>query len=71
MRNSKLLTVFSLGTLTLSVPEFVNLDYDLENRLISLTVEDSNVKQQKEIWGTFSCLAQCVNDCVSCRKGGC
>lgn len=35
------------------MPEFVNLEHDLENRRISMTVEDSNVKQQKEMWGAF------------------
>lgn len=34
------------------MPEFVNLEQDMENRRLSLTVQDANVKQQKEMWGT-------------------
>ncbi|KAG6013033.1 hypothetical protein E4U41_005171, partial [Claviceps citrina] len=38
--------------LDLDVPEFVKLQQDLENRTVLLSVEDANVKEQKEMWGT-------------------
>ncbi|GAB0137313.1 hypothetical protein EsDP_00005585 [Epichloe bromicola] len=41
-----------LGKLELDVPEFVSLQQDLENKTVSLRVEDANVKQQNEMWGT-------------------
>lgn len=40
------------GTLELDVPEFVGLTQDLEDRTALLSVEDANVKHQKEMWGT-------------------
>ncbi|PNY27619.1 Ribosomal protein L6 [Tolypocladium capitatum] len=41
-----------LGTLELDVPEFVGLSQDLEDGTALLSVEDANVKDQKEMWGT-------------------
>ncbi|KAK2603509.1 54S ribosomal protein L6 mitochondrial [Conoideocrella luteorostrata] len=41
-----------LGTLELDVPEFVSLQQDLENSTALLSVEDANIKQQNEMWGT-------------------
>ncbi|KAF4455974.1 Tubulin beta chain [Fusarium albosuccineum] len=41
-----------LGELNLEVPEFVVVDQDAENRMVTLSVQDSDVKQQKEMWGT-------------------
>ncbi|KND88160.1 Tubulin beta chain [Tolypocladium ophioglossoides CBS 100239] len=40
------------GTLELDVPEFVGLNQDLEDGTALLSVEDANVKHQKEMWGT-------------------
>lgn len=34
------------------MPAFVNLAEDVENRRLSLTVADSDIKEQKEMWGT-------------------
>lgn len=44
---------FDIGSLSLEVPEFVKLEQDLVNKTALLTVEDANVKQQKEMWGAF------------------
>lgn len=41
------------GTLKLDVPEFVRLDHDTENNMVSLNVDDANIKKQKEMWGTL------------------
>ncbi|KAL6866650.1 ribosomal protein L6 [Trichoderma novae-zelandiae] len=41
-----------LGTLTLDVPEFVDLEQSAEDRTAMLSVRDPNVKEQKEMWGT-------------------
>ncbi|KYK55075.1 60S ribosomal protein L6 [Drechmeria coniospora] len=41
-----------LGSLQLDVPEFVGLKQDLEDRTALLSVEDANIKEQKEMWGT-------------------
>lgn len=41
-----------LGSLDLEVPEFVEVKHDEDNRMAILTVQDSDVKQQKEMWGT-------------------
>ncbi|KAM5348712.1 hypothetical protein ACJ41O_008536 [Fusarium nematophilum] len=41
-----------LGELSLEVPEFVEVAPDAENRIVSLTVKDSDKKEQKEMWGT-------------------
>jgi hypothetical protein len=45
-----------IGTLELDVPEFVSLQQDLENGTALLSVEDANVRQQKEMWGMFLIL---------------
>lgn len=40
-----------LGTLNLEVPEYVHLEHDQENSMVSLKVEDANIVQQKQMWG--------------------
>lgn len=39
------------GSLDLNVPPFVKMDYDTEARRLVLSIEDREVKQQKEMWG--------------------
>ncbi|KAH0491602.1 hypothetical protein TgHK011_003027 [Trichoderma gracile] len=41
-----------LGTLTLDVPEFVDLAQSAEDKTATLSVRDPNEKEQKEMWGT-------------------
>ncbi|TFB01115.1 54S ribosomal protein L6 [Trichoderma ghanense] len=41
-----------LGTLTLDVPEFVDLVQSAEDKTATLSVRDPNEKEQKEMWGT-------------------
>ncbi|EFQ33508.1 ribosomal protein L6 [Colletotrichum graminicola] len=41
-----------LGKLDLEVPSFLNIDHDVEGKRALLSVEDSNVKEQSEMWGT-------------------
>ncbi|KAK1244638.1 hypothetical protein MKX07_003437 [Trichoderma sp. CBMAI-0711] len=41
-----------LGTLTLDVPEFVDLTQSAEDKTATLSVRDPNEKEQKEMWGT-------------------
>ncbi|KHN99105.1 beta-tubulin [Metarhizium album ARSEF 1941] len=41
-----------LGSLELDVPEFVILQQDPENKTALLSVENADVKHQKEMWGT-------------------
>jgi hypothetical protein len=43
-----------IGSLSLDVPEFVNLKQDLENKTVELSIQDSNAQKQKEMWGTFT-----------------
>lgn len=38
----------------LDVPEFVQVKYDGDARAAILTVQDSEIKQQKEMWGAYS-----------------
>lgn len=35
----------------MDVPNFVQIERDLENSRISLSVDDANIPQQKEMWG--------------------
>jgi hypothetical protein len=42
-----------VGELKLEVPDFVELQQDLENRSVALNVQDTTAKQQKEMWGMF------------------
>ena len=48
-----------VGTLDLEVPEFVTIKQDLENKTVSLGVEDANIARQKEMWGTFNLSGLC------------
>ncbi|KAK3384193.1 ribosomal protein L6, alpha-beta domain-containing protein [Lasiosphaeria ovina] len=41
-----------LGTLDLEIPPFLHIDHDVAARRAVLSVEDRNVKQQREMWGT-------------------
>ncbi|GKT65920.1 54S ribosomal protein L6 [Colletotrichum tofieldiae] len=41
-----------LGKLDLEIPPFLKIDHDVEGKRAVLSVEDSNVKEQSEMWGT-------------------
>lgn len=47
------------GKLDLNVPPFVKMDYESESRRLVLSIEDRNVKQQKEMWGGFTMSPFC------------
>lgn len=47
------LTETATGTLNLDVPAFVRLQQDAQNKTALLSVEDANIRQQREMWGTF------------------
>lgn len=36
------------------IPDFVKVDVDEAERRATLSVEDSSIKHQREMWGTFS-----------------
>ncbi|KAI1077240.1 54S ribosomal protein L6 [Whalleya microplaca] len=41
-----------LGKLDLEVPPYLRLDHDVEARRMVLSIEDNEVRQQREMWGT-------------------
>jgi hypothetical protein len=43
------------GKLALTIPPFVKLEHDTALRKAFVTVEDREIKQQREMWGTASC----------------
>jgi large subunit ribosomal protein L6 len=45
------LTTARLGKLDLEILPFVKLDHDIEQKRLSLSVENSEIKQQREMWG--------------------
>ncbi|TQS36478.1 hypothetical protein Golomagni_03072 [Golovinomyces magnicellulatus] len=40
-----------LGTLSMSIPSFVNINHDRESRKLSISVQDKDSKTQKAMWG--------------------
>ena len=42
------------GKLSLTIPPFVKLEHDTVLRKAFVTVEDKEVKQQREMWGMAS-----------------
>lgn len=40
-----------LGNLKLSIPPFVHLDHDAEGRRVTLSIEDREAKEQRQMWG--------------------
>ncbi|CCU82652.1 50S ribosomal protein L6 [Blumeria hordei DH14] len=42
-----------LGKLALSIPAFVNVDYDESTRKASVSVKNKDIKKQREMWGTI------------------
>lgn len=46
------LTWTTTGKLSLELPPFMNIDYDTESRMVSLSIQDQEIKKQKEMWGT-------------------
>lgn len=46
-----------IGELKLEVPEFVKIEQDVAAQTAKLTVEDDNIKQQKEMWGMLTFLS--------------
>ncbi|CAK7563481.1 MAG: 54S ribosomal protein L6 mitochondrial [Sporothrix epigloea] len=45
-----------LGNLKLSIPPFVHLDHDAEGRRVTLSIEDREAKEQRQMWGTMRAL---------------
>lgn len=43
-----------LGELVLEVPDFIKLEQDATTQTASVSVEDSSVGEQKEMWGMFA-----------------
>lgn len=43
----------------MNVPEFVKIEQDLENRRLALTVANSDITEQKEMWGMFDAMSLC------------
>ncbi|TQV97426.1 hypothetical protein V2A60_006822 [Cordyceps javanica] len=41
-----------LGELSMDVPNFVRMEQNLEDSMVTLAVDDANIAQQKEMWGT-------------------
>ncbi len=39
------------GTQDLTIPPFINIDYDTTAKTATLSIEDKTVKQQREMWG--------------------
>lgn len=37
----------------MDVPEFVDVKFDEENRSAILSVQDTEIKEQKEMWGVY------------------
>ncbi|ERS95987.1 60S ribosomal protein L6 [Sporothrix schenckii 1099-18] len=42
-----------LGQLELTMPPFIQIDHDVEARRITLNIEDRQVTEQKQMWGTM------------------
>jgi large subunit ribosomal protein L6 len=42
------------GKLSMTIPPFVNIQHDVEARKAYVSVEDKEVKKQREMWGMLS-----------------
>lgn len=40
-----------VGKMSMTIPNFINLDYDEANRKAFVSVEDKEIKKQREMWG--------------------
>ncbi|KAH6713793.1 putative mitochondrial 54S ribosomal protein YmL16 [Leptodontidium sp. 2 PMI_412] len=47
-----------LGKMSLTIPNFVNLEHDTATRKAYVTIEDREVKKQREMWGTTRAYLQ-------------
>lgn len=47
-----------LGKMSMTIPQFVNLEHDEAARKAYVTVEDREVKKQREMWGTTRAYLQ-------------
>jgi large subunit ribosomal protein L6 len=47
---------WSLGKMSMTIPPFVKLEYDEAARKAYVSVEDREVKKQREMWGMKSAL---------------
>jgi len=47
-----------LGKMSMTIPAFVNLEHDEATRKAYVTVEDREVKKQREMWGTTRAYLQ-------------
>lgn len=44
--------------MSLTIPNFVNLEHDTATRKAYVTIENSEVKKQREMWGMKSALVE-------------
>jgi large subunit ribosomal protein L6 len=49
--------------LTYHIPPFVQIEHDEVSRKAIVNVEDREIRKQREMWGMFGFLINCVQDC--------
>lgn len=42
---------YGVGKMSMTIPNFINLDHDEANRKALVSVEDKGIKKQREMWG--------------------
>jgi large subunit ribosomal protein L6 len=47
--------------MTMTIPKFVILEHDTASRKAIVSVEDKEVKKQREMWGMFSSKREYLN----------
>ena len=43
---------WGVGKMSMTIPNFINLDHDEANRKAFVSVENKEIKKQREMWGT-------------------
>lgn len=41
----------AIGSMSMTIPPFINLEHDLATRKAFVTVNDREIKKQREMWG--------------------
>jgi large subunit ribosomal protein L6 len=48
---SGLMVTGAVGKMSMTIPNFINLEHDEPNRKAFVSVQDKEVKKQREMWG--------------------
>jgi large subunit ribosomal protein L6 len=51
-----------VGKMSMTIPNFINLEHDEANRKAFVSVEDKEIKKQREMWGMLPSMDRSIEE---------